>query len=999
MPDIDKIVGAVDAAMKLLFPGGAPGWVHPVLGAALLVFLALLGVAAFMSLVARIASTWNEKVWPLFYDREKARLSAHRRRFAAILDRRLMDVSQQEEWSDHRFAELEAEVEAEGRRRGVGLLPFLRRDTDGLRRERSLSRALEVSRERLILVEGEPGSGKSVALRHVAHQITARAARRRDLKSPVPIYLNLKELERRPEEVIDDRLIARFVLASLDRINDRDIAAFLDDEFDAGIAEGLWVFVFDSFDEIPEVLSASEADEVVRAYGTALRDFLTVRTPCRGIVASRRFHGPAFLGWPRFRIVPLSDARRRELVERASLRGGAERALLAGLTTAAGDVAAMASNPQFLTLLCDHMRDGQPFPDNVHEVFEKYVGKRLTRDAGRLRRRFDVAPAQVRELAEWVGFAMGTDAGLGLSPTREAVRITLAGLEVPAERSPDALFDALEFIKLARVPAATGPGSSPQFTFAHRRFQEYFATAIVLRSPALVPPRRLLTDGRWRETAVVLLQTRPLAELAPLLSEAERLLGEACSEVVRELGMPPDDAADGRTRSWETRTEDFPWPAGARHLVGLLQDGLSGRAAHVPDAVRQGIGFLLRSAMAHGMRSDWHAAIEVAGLAPDADLEGLLVLAFESGSQWLREAAYRQAARADHVSPKIARGIRRALRELYDGGWLGKQRLATEAHLNRLRDRRGDFLAILDLLLLCRPIDLLLHAAVAVVLVAAVDLVAGPPALGIGLVAIVLISATSPRWPLRSLGADPLWVTVIVRGVIGVYGGFWLSLSLGAYVLPAAWAVLWFPAALLAVDEGRFVQRRWWPVLPAVAALHLANELGVERPTLRRVASWSRTVLVSLALMGAAGVIGTLLIRLLPDVIWSLAGAAALLTTGFTLRGVALRAYLWAIDWLRWRRFGADDFATRSAADLWALAVSFRLSAFRVRLLRANRQRAALLATAENDAALTALAATLEGAAPIAGDGTIPLPSDVTDEEIDEVFLLRQQVRAGRPGD
>ena len=41
---------------------------------------------------------------------------------------------------------------------------------------------------------------------------------------------------------------------------------------------------------------------------------------CRGIVASRYFRGPGGLGWPRFRILALSDEYRRKLIHQADLR-------------------------------------------------------------------------------------------------------------------------------------------------------------------------------------------------------------------------------------------------------------------------------------------------------------------------------------------------------------------------------------------------------------------------------------------------------------------------------------------------------------------------------------------------------------------------------------------------------------------------------------------------------------------------------------------------------
>src|SRR6185503_13292593 len=119
-----------------------------------------------------------------------------------------------------------------------------------------------------------------------------------------------------------------------------------------------WFFLFDSFDEIPEILSSTEADKTVRQYATAISDFLHGLNQCRGIIASRFFHGPRQFGWPRFSILPLSSSRRTELVRKANLKPDVEMNLLGQIETAAQEVRMMASNPMFLGLLCEHMRSG-----------------------------------------------------------------------------------------------------------------------------------------------------------------------------------------------------------------------------------------------------------------------------------------------------------------------------------------------------------------------------------------------------------------------------------------------------------------------------------------------------------------------------------------------------------------------------------------------------------------------------------------------------------------
>ena len=73
---------------------------------------------------------------------------------------------------------------------------------------------------------------------------------------------------------INRELIESFVKQELNRINDRDIEQFLEEEFQVGVKEGTWLFLFDSFDELPEVLSSVEADTTIGDYAQAIDDFL-----------------------------------------------------------------------------------------------------------------------------------------------------------------------------------------------------------------------------------------------------------------------------------------------------------------------------------------------------------------------------------------------------------------------------------------------------------------------------------------------------------------------------------------------------------------------------------------------------------------------------------------------------------------------------------------------------------------------------------------------------
>jgi len=177
----------------------------------------------------------------------------------------------------------------------------------------------------------------------------------KSIKSVIPLYINLKKLERSSKVKINRELIEYFVKQELNRVNDRDIEQFLDEEIQKGVQEGTWLFLFDSFDELPEVLSSVEADTTIRNYAEAIDDFLSGFNKCRGIIASRQFRGPKHLGWPRFRILPL-ESRRWELIRKAELEPRIEKELNGRLRIAPQEIQDMTKNPMFLGILCEDMR-------------------------------------------------------------------------------------------------------------------------------------------------------------------------------------------------------------------------------------------------------------------------------------------------------------------------------------------------------------------------------------------------------------------------------------------------------------------------------------------------------------------------------------------------------------------------------------------------------------------------------------------------------------------
>ena len=970
MPNFGWITSFIEEILKLIFGDQVPPWIRPLVGCILAFAFVLWLVWILLLGLSKITELWANTIWPLFYNAEEKRRSVRRRRFADHIESEIRRLNNLEEWRDYRFTELEAEVEAEGRRREFGALPFLQRTRSGLRRERSLSRALESSQERLILLEGEPGSGKSVALRHVAQAMAHHAMKARSTNSVIPLYINLKGLNRRPGEAIDKELIRSYVLGFLNRVNDRDIEEFLEEEFDRGLQEGTWLFLFDSFDEIPEVLSSTEVDTAIRSYGDAISDFLHGMNQCRGVVASRRFRGPGQFGWPRFRILPLSEARRLELIHRAELKPELERELMGQLGMARQEIRSMASNPMFLGLLCEHMRAGHPFPENVHSVFETYIKTRLIRDKDRLQRRFELKLPEVRAAAESVAFCMAADPGLGLSPTRESLKDAMVRMGFEVRKDFDTLLDALEYIKLARSETATAVGESKPFTFAHRRFQEYFATCVVLREPDRVSPRQLLTDARWRETAVTMCQTQPPEVLSPIVEEARRLLTEIVDSVPGLIDKPLEyvrvsaSTDQGReVEGEESLPEPFPWPSGALHILGLLQDGFGGRLKELPDDIRMYAGRLVLSASETGTLSDKKWGLEVAGIVAQPILLHMLRDAFASQSQWLKEVAYRQAARLGKIPADIASWIRQALVNLAITGRLRRERHATHAHLSRL-DQSSAFLSTERLLLWVPFVDLGLHTIAFFTLLT--KFIRGSPftPLHIAWIIVLITShlsfrrASRPGWHficfLIRLSFIMLFVIAVVLWYIGEIPSTVLLNS-----LLYSYAAIWAPLALLSARTGQYTHPLWWPLIPIL--LPLLYLVRNARVVPIAILAWLRKYwkIAGISLLLTVGL--SILIENVPALSILIVTLEAAPVLVFIWVGL-IAAVRWVQDWVRWRKWVRSHRASMTAHELLELVSQYHHRTFRNRLVRAVREQGLLIVAEDTETLVNRLALAVEQA-------------------------------------
>lgn len=404
---------------------------------------------------------------------------------ADVLSENLKTIDRQTKWNSKSYTPLDAEVET---------IKNNRRE----KRIDDLLTAIKKSRDRVFLVLGEPGSGKSVALRKLCQDMLYEVAKTRK----IPIYVNLKEWlpthpwhEDNPPEV---RELYDFIE---DNIKSRDIyiSRFFNQKLNDGTSyfdrlheTGHLYFVLDSFDEIPAMLNEPENSALIKELSAIIYTFLKGSNPnkSQGILASRIFRQPTshFDASTRFEIRSFSEEKIQQAFKNYGFN---DQETIRILFATHPNLIPVASNPFSATLIAEYYEnnDGQ-FPANQSEMYENYILDTLKDCQSEIAKR-DLQMAEIITTTTEIAHKM----------------FEQYGLEVPLDQLrndlPDGKIDQvvgiLKFAKIGRL----GLGNENLFSFVHRRFAEYFAVKKLLSQDSLVDVSSIPNDSQLRDALVL----------------------------------------------------------------------------------------------------------------------------------------------------------------------------------------------------------------------------------------------------------------------------------------------------------------------------------------------------------------------------------------------------------------------------------------------------------------------------------------------------------------
>lgn len=621
---------------------------YGVLTICLAIFFAFVIVAWILeksvAIIFRCIGTFQEKILPIFSSQDERDEIGQRQMFCGLLKADLVKIGSGENWMDQWFTDLEAEVEVEG---GIFVNRFDRwrnKSTATLRREPSLMAAITKSSEPRLLLVGDPGGGKSVALRHLALQMAVLGEMSSGRDIPVPLYINLREFVTDDSNTVNADTIREFVRTHVRR-GDSNSSQYIQEYWDEYYMKGNWYFIFDSFDEIPEVLHAENGSLKIEKYSEAIRQFMEGMGKCRGILASREFKGPGKLPWDKLRILPLDNERQLRLIQKSSLSSELRSIAYSQL---AAPHSAIYKNPMFLTLLCKHIKDNKREPEHSYDLLTKHLDKLSRRDMENVKKSYKLEPEDLMYGATVIAKIFAQSAEMSLAPTFSELSIKLAG-EGYEEEQVNNLLNALVYVKIGRNDVPEAQQGDRRFAFAHRRYQECLFVKYLLKNPSLITPRELLLNSRWREYSVALLQSQDIPTCQPLLDSATELVLEFKNE--QDNMIASEYAVDQEYFFWKKEAEV--------HVLNLLQEGLYQRVDEIPEALSHAVEEFISDRWENGDCYDRLKAIELGGLVPDDRLTVRLAEALESRVDVLLRASFAKVSFLKNVSEDLATWVRK----------------------------------------------------------------------------------------------------------------------------------------------------------------------------------------------------------------------------------------------------------------------------------------------------------------------------------------------------
>lgn len=517
----------------------------------------------------------------------------------------LRSIDIQTNWSSQYFTPLDAEVEViKGNSRKKKIMDLLL--------------AIRKSEDRLFLVLGDPGSGKSVSLRKLCLDLSKETKK----TEKIPIYVNLKEWQidgpwdRENPPTTND--LMQFVLSNLGK---RDV--FISKFFNRRIGDqtyferlyltGHLFFVFDSFDEIPPVLNEDENSWLIRELSKVIFTFLkgTRGNSSQGILASRLFRRPTqeFQCTTTLEIRPFSE---KKIIRTFERNGKISNIIIRDFFTNCSHLVPIARNPFTATLISEYIDfNNGSLPQTHAELFENYLNQLLDNCKDQIKKK-KISKEQIISFAKEIATLMYN---------------SIQGWEIETQAlrninpNADKYIDILKFARIGRG----NTGDEGIFSFAHRRFAEYFMAKNMLDNNKEIDLRAIPKDSQLRDALVL------YCEIAD--DEAATKIAEFCWEII-------------------TTVNDLQ-NIEVIHALRFLRDAFRGRKECIRNFNTQLAEYMRKQITEYDNMLSVKIIVECVSLLDDDNKNENIFLALELDNYWITETAFYSCRNISNLSKEV----------------------------------------------------------------------------------------------------------------------------------------------------------------------------------------------------------------------------------------------------------------------------------------------------------------------------------------------------------
>ena len=584
-------------------------------------FLSVLAGIFIVNYFTRDTSAMKQHGTPLEKEFPEQDYKARLQKFREVLRDDLRNLDMETQWSPMNFTPLDAEVEVRSEDRRV------KKITDLLT---AIKKAPKTDRTFLVL--GDPGSGKSVALRKLCRDLLEEVEK----TGKVPLYINLREWEieqewseQNPPTVPQ---LYDFVLKNLQERLDIFGNDFLDTYFKRMFEHGRLFIVLDSFDEIPAVLDTPEGSWLIDKLSEVIHKFLAGMHGSRGILSSRIFRKPTdkFQTKTRLEIRPFSEIKIRQTLEKSF--STEKEALIQKLFKERQDLMPVARNPFSAALISNYARNNDnALPQNQAELYISYIEHQLNvRSCQERIVKRGLTVEKIIATAEAIADLMFRDSRLGLG----------APLGELARRLPEfAIKEVVEVLCYARL-GRLGAGDDNMFSFAHRRFNEYFVSRQLIKQPERVPRESIPTDSRWRDALVLYCEV--------VEEEKAREIADYCWSEIKLIFSEQLNMADPRYLR-------------AVHSLRFLKEAFRARTVCLSNFREELADFIEHQIENAKDLLSKKLAVEAVGLLEESRIDSAVTKALAIKSGWIRETAFKACRHLSKLSEELENRLREYL--------------------------------------------------------------------------------------------------------------------------------------------------------------------------------------------------------------------------------------------------------------------------------------------------------------------------------------------------